>query len=82
MLSEISQSEKDDEYHDFIYRWNPKNKINEQTKLKQTHRHREPIDGCQSQGQVGALGEGLKKYEWVVTKQSWGCKAQHREYSQ
>ena len=30
--------------YDFIYRWNLKNKINEQTKL--THRYREQIDGC------------------------------------
>ena len=26
--------------NDFTYMWNLKNKINEQTELKQTHRHR------------------------------------------
>ena len=40
MLSEISQSEKD-KYHDLTYMFNLKNKINEETKFKQTHRHRE-----------------------------------------
>ena len=30
--------------------WNLKNKINEQTKLKQTHRYREETDGCQREG--------------------------------
>ena len=25
-------------------------------------------------------GEGIKKYKLVVTKQSWGCKVQHRKY--
>ena len=24
-------------------------------------------------------GEGIKKYKFVVIKQSWGCKVQHRE---
>ena len=27
-------------------------------------------------------GEGIEEYRLVVTKQSWGCKVQHREYSQ
>ena len=26
-------------------------------------------------------GEGIKKYKLVVTKQSWGCKVQHRKFS-
>ena len=37
MVSEISLSEKE-KYHEFIYIWNIENKINEQTKQKQTHR--------------------------------------------
>ena len=36
--------------------WNLQNKINEQTKWKQTHGYSEQIDGCQ-------MGEGL--WEWV-----------------
>ena len=27
-------------------------------------------------------GEGMKKYKLIVTKQSQGCRVQHREYSQ
>ena len=43
--------------------WNLKNKLNEQTKLKQTHRYREQTHGCQREGGVGGLdekGEGIK----------------------
>ena len=32
--------------HDFIYMWNLKYKISEQTKQKQTHRYKEQTDGC------------------------------------
>ena len=31
---------------------------------------------------VGERGEGIKKYKLAVTELSWGCKVQHREYSQ
>ena len=30
---------------------------------------------------LGEKCEGIKKYKLVVTKQSWGCKVQHKEYS-
>ena len=30
----------------------------------------------------GRKGEGIKNNKRVVTKQTWGCKAQHREQSQ
>ena len=30
----------------------------------------------------GEKGEGIEKCRLVVTKQSWGCKVQHRGYSQ
>lgn len=26
--------------------------------------------------------EGIKKYKLLVTKEMWGCKVQHMEYSQ
>ena len=64
--------------------WDLKNKINEQTKLKRTHRYREQTDSCQRGETVGELGDRGKgiKYKLVVTKESQGCKVQHREYSQ
>ena len=31
---------------------------------------------------LGGKGERIKKYTLVVTKQSQGCKVQHREYNQ
>ena len=37
--------------------WNLKNKINEQTKQKQTHGHREQTDDCQRGGGLGGVGE-------------------------
>ena len=40
MVSEISQSEND-KYHMISLMWNLKNKINGQTKQKQTHRYSE-----------------------------------------
>ena len=47
-----------------------KSKINEQAKLKQTHRYREKTNGHQrSRGGGGGLkGQGIKKYKSVVTK--------------
>ena len=36
--------------YDFTYMWNLKNKINEQTKQKQTHTSREQTVGCQIVG--------------------------------
>ena len=70
--------------YDFTHMWNLKNKMNEQTKQKQTHRHREQTEGCRWEGDWGLVekGEGIKKYTLVVMKQPWGCKVQHREYSQ
>ena len=52
ILSEISQTKINTIY--FTYLWNLKNKINEQTKQKQTHRYREQTDGCQMGGGLGA----------------------------
>ena len=58
--------------------WNLKNKINEQTKQKQTHRHKEQTEGGQpGEGWgwgLGEKGEGIKKYKLVVTKRSWDIK--------
>ena len=62
--------------------WNLKNKINEQTKLKQTHRYRQRTDGSHRGRNLGEKDEWIKKYKLVITKQSWVCKIQHREYSQ
>ena len=56
--------------------WNLKNIRNEQTKLKQTHRHREQTDGCQRAGGFGdwvKKGEGSEKH-----KLNRGDKVQHR----
>ena len=50
--------------------WNLKNNINEQTKQKQTHRHREQTVGCQRGGGLGGLrgqGEEIEKCRSVVT---------------
>ena len=39
--------------------WNLKNKINEQTKQKQTYKYREQTCSCQKErGQGGKIGEG------------------------
>ena len=62
--------------YDFTYMWNLKNIRNEQTKLKQTHRHREQTDGCQRAGGFGdwvKKGEGSEKH-----KLNRGDKVQHR----
>ena len=59
-------------------------KQNEQAEQKQNYRHEECFHGCQIQWGVrrlGGNGEGIKKYELVVTEQSWGSKIQHREQS-
>ena len=63
--------------------WNLKNKINEQTNQKQTHRYKEQIDGCQVGGGwgMGKKEKGIKTYRSPVIKIVKGCKVQHREYS-
>ena len=40
------------------------------------------IAGGRGVGELGEKGEGFQKYKMVVTKQSQGCKVQHREDSQ
>ena len=40
--------------------WNLKNKLNKQTKLKQTHRHRERTDGCRG-GDWMKKAKGLRR---------------------
>ena len=55
VLCEISHSQKDK--YDFTYLWNPKNKMNEQGEVKQTHRYREHFAGCQ----MGWGGGWVKK---------------------
>ena len=44
------------------------NKINEQTKLKQTHRYIKQTDGCQREGgwEAGWKGEGLRSTNWYL----------------
>ena len=47
--------------------WNLKNRINEETKQKQTHRYREETDGCQMEGGLGAClkkVKGLRSTNW------------------
>ena len=50
--------------------WNLNKKINEQTKMKRTHRYSEqPMIGRgEVVGGLGEKGEGIKKYKLVVTK--------------
>ena len=55
--------------------WNLKNKTNKQ------NRNREHFDGCHWEGGKEKY-ERIKKHKLVVTKLSWRCKVQHREYSQ
>ena len=59
---------------------------NKQTKQKLTRGYREQTDSCQMGGRgvrgLGEKGEGIKKYKLADTKQLWGCKVHHREYSQ
>ena len=58
---------------------NPKKKISEQTKLKQSHRYRKQLWSPGGRG-VGGLAEGgkrTKKHKLMVTKESQGCKV-HR----
>ena len=60
------KSEKD-KYHILsLLIYNLKNKINEETKLKQTYRHREETDGWQRGRETGEKGERIKKYKLVV----------------
>ena len=44
------------------------------------------VNGIVARGEgawgLGGKGEGSEKYRLVVTKESWGCKVQHRKYSQ
>lgn len=59
--------------HHFTYTctWNLKNKLNEQTKQKQMHGHREHFDGCQTGGvYMGEIGEGLRFASRQVQKHS------------
>ena len=52
---------------DFTYMWNLESKINEQTKQKQTHRHREQTSGCQrGRGLEGWVRKekGLRTTNW------------------
>lgn len=42
----------------FTHMWNLKNKINGQTKWKQTHRYGGQTDGCQTGGR---LGDGVEQ---------------------
>ena len=65
--------------------WSLKNKIYNQSKLKQTHRHRQRglvVASGEGGGGMGKKGKGVEKYKLIVTKESWGIKVQHKEYSQ
>ena len=52
-VSKISQRRQIPYY--FTYMHNLRNRVNEQTKQKQTHRYKEQVDGCQ-------MGEGLGRW--------------------
>ena len=70
MLSEIKSDRETQIPSNFTYMWNRKNKRNEHTKQKQTHRYREQTEGCQvgGIGEMGEKGKGIQKYKLVVTK--------------
>lgn len=75
VLSEISQA-KEDKYHMVSFMWNLKNKINQQTKQKHTHRYGKQTLGCQRGDRMGARlnCEEIKKYKLIVTKYHGGMK--------
>ena len=68
---------------DFTYMWNLKNNISKQNRnrLRGTKNRLMGADG-RGVGGLCEKGEGIERYRLVVTEQSWGCKVQHREYSQ
>ena len=68
ILSEKSDRERQILYN-FTYMWNIKNKINRQTKQKQTHRENKlRVARWEGLMRMGEMGEGSKKYKLVVTK--------------
>ena len=55
--------------YNFTYKWNLKNKVNEQTKQKQTYRCREPTAGCYRGGVLGGWVvevKGLRNINWQL----------------
>ena len=67
--------------YDFTYMWNLKNKINEQTKQKQTHTYWEQTECCQMRGGFGGMCEKdieIKEYRLVVPKRSWDVSTTQR----
>ena len=54
---------------DFTYMWNLKNKINEQSKWKQTHRYGEQTGDCQLKG--GLLGDWMKNVKGPKSTNWW-----------
>ena len=62
--------------------WNLKNKINEKTKGKRLIDIGNKVRAATGVWRAGEKGEGIKKYELVVAKQTRVCKVQHRKYSQ
>ena len=63
--------------------WNLKNKIKKQNRnrLIDTENILSVARGKEVR-RMGEKGEGIKKYKLEVSKWSWGCQVQHREYSQ
>lgn len=63
--------------YDFTYMHDVKNKINDQTKPKQSQRHRYQAGDRQREGgfgELGGKGEGIKKCKLVVTRGLWDMK--------
>ena len=61
--------------YNFTYKWNLKNNINEQTKLKQTHRYTEQTDGYQ---RGGGLKNWMKKVK-ELRSTDWFLQNSHRD---
>ena len=63
--------------------WNLKNNINKQDRNRFIDtKNRLMVVRGEGTGGLGEKGEGIEQYKLVVTKQSWECKVQHKEYSQ
>ena len=79
VLSATSQTEKTSP-HDFTFLGNLKKTINKENRNRLTDtENRLMVAKWERIWRLGEKGERIDKYRLVVTKQSWGCKVQHKE---
>lgn len=67
---------------DFTSMCNLKNKIKKNRKRLTDIETMLTVAGWEEAWGMDENDEGAKKYKFVVTKESWGCNVQYREYSQ